>query len=66
MSNKLLGVMLSLIFILSSIFVIGVLTNDSIDSDYEDTQDYSSGDILSELDNSLLDENQEIEIGEMV
>lgn len=66
MNKKILGALVGLIVILSSVLVISVLTNDSTDSEYKDTQDYSSGDILNELDDSLLDEDGEIEIGEMV
>jgi hypothetical protein len=66
MNKKILGIMFSLIIILSSIFVISILTENSTDSEYKDPQDYSSDDILNQLDESLLYEDGEIEIGEMV
>ncbi len=66
MSNKILGIIVGLILIFSSILVIRVLTNDSEDTDFSQNQDYSPDDLLSEIDESLLDENGEVEIGEMI
>ena len=66
MSNKILGVIVGLILIFSSILVIRVLTNDSGDTGFSQNQDYSTDDLLSEIDESLLDENGEVEIGEMI
>ena len=66
MKNKILVVIAGLILIFSSILVIHVLTNDSEDSEFNQNQDYSIDDLLKEIDVSLLDEDGEIEIGEMI
>ena len=66
MNNKILGLFVGLIIIFSSVLVISILTNDSEDESFNQNQDYSPDEIISEIDESLLDENGEIEIGEMI
>lgn len=66
MNNKIIGIIAALIIIISSVLIIIVLTNDSDETDFSQNQDYSSDEILSEIDGSLLDEDCEVEIGEMI
>lgn len=66
MNSKILGLIAALIIIISSVLIIVVLTNDSGDTDLSQNQDYSPEDVLSEVDESLLDEDGEVEIGEMI
>jgi hypothetical protein len=67
MNNKILGaIIVGFIIVISAVLVISVLTDDSKDTDFGQNQDYSPDDILSEIDEGLLDEDGEIEIGEMV
>jgi len=66
MNNKILGLIAAIIIIISSVLMIIVLTNDSDDTDISQNQDYSPDDMLSEVDESLLDEDGEVEIGEMI
>jgi len=66
MNNKIIGLALVLIIIVSSIFLFNLSKDDS-ESDIDQTsEDYSADDILNEVDGSLLGEDDEVEIGEMI
>ena len=66
MNNKIIGLALVLIIIVSSIFLFNLSKGDS-ESDIDQTsEDYSADDILNEVDGSLLGEDDEVEIGEMI
>ena len=66
MNKKLMGLVFGLVIIVSSILLFSVLTEDSKDVSDENDQDYTTEDILNEVDENLLEEDDEIEIGEMV
>jgi len=67
MNRKVIGLVLGLILVLSSVLVFSVLTNYPNDSNHTGSQsDATSDDINNEVDGSFLEENSEIEIGEMV
>ena len=62
MNKKLMGLVFGLVIIVSSILLFSVLTEDSKDVSDENDQDYTTEDILNEVDENLLEEDDEIEI----
>ena len=66
MNKKLIGFIFGLIIIISSALFFSSLTYDSKDVSYGEDQDFTNDDILDEIDESFLEEDAEIEIGEMV
>lgn len=65
MNRKFIGVMLGVIIIILS-FIIVISLTDTIVETNNDQEGVTIDEIMDEIDNSLLDENGEIEIGEMV
>lgn len=67
MKNKFLMIILFLIVVFSTIFVYTVYQDYVNGEDYKtDTDDASLEEVLSEIDESFLDEGDEVEIGEMI
>ena len=66
MNKKLIGLVFGLITIISSVFLFVISTYTPEEDSNQDTQGYTTGDILDEIDEALLEEDDEIEIGEMV
>lgn len=66
MNKKLIGLVFGLIIIISSVFLFVISTYAPEEDSNQDTQGYTTGDILDEIDEALLEEDDEIEIGEMV
>ena len=66
MNKKLIGFIFGLIIIISSALFFSSLTHDSKDVSYGEDQDFTNDDILDEIDESFLEEDAEIEIGEIV
>jgi len=67
MNRKVVGVVLGVILVLSSLLIFSVLTNYSDDDDYIEKQSDADPDEMGdEIDNNFLEEDDEIEIGEMV
>ena len=66
MNKKIIALFFVLIIIISSFLIFNSLTDDSeYDIDGE-TEDYTTDDFMDEIDEGLLGEDDEIEIGEMV
>lgn len=65
MSKKIVGLIFGLIIIASSIVIFTVSTYNPTDFD-DENEEVTTGDILDEIDESLLDGDDEIEIGEIV
>ena len=65
--KKILGVLFVLIIVFSAALIYNVYTDESGE---EDTTGYYNGvtsdDVMSEIDDGLLDEDDDVEIGEMV
>ncbi len=67
MKKILLTVLSVLILILSSVLIYHLATNEPVEDDQIiDGEDITVSDISSEIDDVLLDENDEIDIGEMI
>ena len=68
MNKKIIGLIVGLILIISSvlIFIFSFSTEILERVGDEENQGYATNDILDEIDESILDEDDEIEIGEMV
>lgn len=66
MNKKLIGFIFGLIIIISSALFFSSLTYDSKDGSYGEDQYFTNDDIMEEIDESILEEDDEIEIGEMV
>ena len=66
--KKILLTVISVLIILFSLYLIyHTVIDDSVDSDQPiDGEDITISDISSEIDDVLLDENDEIDIGEMI
>ena len=67
MKKMFLTVISVLILVLSSVLIYHIVTDEPVDLDQTvDGEDDNLADISSEIDDALLDENNEIEIGEMI
>ena len=67
MKKMFLTVISVLILVLSSVLIYHIVTDEPVDIDQTvDGEDDNLADISSEIDDALLDENNEIEIGEMI
>ena len=67
MKKMLLTVISVLILVLSSVLIYHIVTDESIEVNQTlDGEYYTLADISSEIDDVLLDEDNEIEIGEMI
>ena len=66
MNKKIIGLIFGAIIVISSVLIFSILTENSKQVDYEENQGDMTIDILNEIDESLLGEDDEIEIGEMV
>jgi uncharacterized protein YxeA len=67
MKKMFLTVISVLILVLSSVLIYHIVTDEPVDIDQTaDGEDDTLADISSEIDDALLDENNEIEIGEMI
>lgn len=67
MKKMFLTVISVLILVLSSVLIYHIVTDEPVDIDQTvDGEDDTLADISSEIDDALLDENYEIEIGEMI
>ncbi len=69
MKKLFIGICVSIILLFSIIFAYVVITSDNggrIPDNYNDQPDASSDGIIGEIDGSLLAEDSEIEIGDMV
>ena len=62
----LLTIISVLIVLFSSVLIYHVFSEDSIKIDQTDEKEDTTEDVMNEIDESLLDENDEVEIGEMV
>ena len=66
MKRKILGLILAVLIIITSVLIFRVLVETTPEPSDEEQQDHLEEDILTEIDGSLLGEDDEIEIGEMV
>lgn len=67
MRKRLLGIILVLIVIFTTILAYNIYLNDSSEEKTtEYSGDVSSSVIMDEIDDTLLDEKDEVEIGEMI
>lgn len=66
MNKKIIGLIFGLIIIISSVLIISISTENLKEVGDEENQGDMTNDILDEIDENLLDEDDEIEIGEMV
>ncbi len=66
MNKKIIGLVFGLIIVISSAFLFSILTENSKQVGDEENQGDMAIDILNEIDENLLGEDDEIEIGEMV
>ena len=66
MNKKIIGLVFGLIFVISSVLLFSISTENPEQVGDEENQGDMTIDILNEIDESLLGEDDEIEIGEMV
>lgn len=66
MNKKIIGLVFGLIIVISSVLLFSIPTENPKQVGDEENQDDMTIDILNEIDESLLGEDDEIEIGEMV
>ncbi len=66
MNKKIIGLIFGMIIVISSVLVFSSLTENSKQVGDEENQGDLAIDILNEIDENLLGEDDEIEIGEMV
>jgi hypothetical protein len=66
MNKKIIGIVFGAIVIISSVFLFHNYAENSKDSIDDEYQDYTNDDVMDEIDSSLLSEDDEVEIGEMV
>ncbi len=66
MNKKIIGLIFGLIIILSSVVIFSILIENLKEVGDEENQGDTTNDILNEIDENLLGEDDEIEIGEMV
>ncbi len=66
MNKKIIGLIFGLIIVISSVLLFSISTENPKQVGDEENQGDMTIDILNEIDESLLGEDDEIEIGEMV
>ena len=66
MNKKIIGLVFGLIIVISSVILLSIPTENPKQVGDEENQGDMTIDILNEIDESLLGEDDEIEIGEMV
>lgn len=66
MNKKIIGLVFGLIIVISSVLLFSISTENPKQVGDEENQGDMTIDILNEIDESLLGEDDEIEIGEMV
>jgi len=66
MKKMLLTIISVLILLFSSVLIYHVFSEDLIKIDQTDEKEDTTENVMNEIDESLLDENDEVEIGEMV
>ena len=66
MNKKIIGLIFGLIIVISSVILLSIPTEKPKQVGDEENQGDMTIDILNEIDESLLGEDDEIEIGEMV
>ncbi len=66
MNKKIIALISGLIIILSSVFIFSFSMNTSQDDSNGESEEYTTDDIMDEIDGSLLDDDDEVEIGEIV
>ncbi len=66
MKKMLLTIISVLILLFSSVLIYHVFSEDSIKIDQTDEKEDTTENVMNEIDESLLDENDEVDIGEMV
>ena len=66
MNKRIIALFFGLIVVISSALVFGFLMDSSEDVGDGETEDYTNDDFMDEIDDGLLGEDDEIEIGEMV
>ena len=66
MKKILLTIISVLIILFSSVLIFHVFSDDSIEINQGGEKEDSTGDVMNEINESLLDENDEVKIGEMV
>jgi len=66
MKKILLTIISVLIILFSSVLIFHVFSDDSIEINLGGEKEDSTGDVMNEINESLLDENDEVKIGEMV
>lgn len=66
MKKILLTIISVLIILFSSVLIYHVFSEDSIEINQGVEKEDSTDDVMNEIDESILDENDEVKIGEMV
>lgn len=66
MKKMILAVIAVLILLFSSVLIYHVFSEESVEIDQGDETQDTTDDIMDEIDESLLDEDDEVEIGEMI
>ena len=66
MKKILLTLLFIMIVIFSSVLIFNILSEDSKKVEIDDEPNYSTEEIMGEINNNLLDEDDEIEIGEII
>lgn len=66
MKKMILAVIAVLIILFSSVLIYHVFSEESVEIDQGDETQDTTDDIMDEIDESLLDEDDEVEIGEMI
>ena len=66
MKKILLTIISVLVILFSSVLIYHVFSEDSIEINQGVEKEDSTDDVMNEIDESLLDENDEVKIGEMV
>ena len=66
MNKKIIGIIFGLIIVISSVLLFSISTENPKQVSDEENQGDMTIDILNEIDENLLGEDDEIEIGEMV
>ncbi|MBN2603070.1 MAG: hypothetical protein JXA91_02940 [Candidatus Thermoplasmatota archaeon] len=66
MNKKIIGIVFGAIIIISSVVFLYNYAENTKDSIDNENEDYTTDDIIDEIDGSLLGEDDEVEIGEMV
>ena len=66
MKKMILAVISILILLFSSVLIFHVFSEDSVEINQGDETKYTTDDVMDEIDDSLLNEDDDIEIGEMI